>query len=639
MLHLIDEIFQGTLSESKPLQPQINTIILAASKVTTLRLPLDDKLVAFAIISSLPPSMGTLKKILSNTKPSDMTTENVMSQITLDEQQRMCESGTSASAFFAKIAKKGKGAKDKSGDKPKKQCTHCKMRNHEVKDCRKLQREKEQKAKGGTTASPPKPAATAKVAIANAGDDVVHLFSAAAAEPTPRDNVAFALRVHPTEANQHWIIDSGASRTMSCNRDWFYSFSTLACLIRVTLGDNSCINATGIGRIPVCMRANGQWNNAVLQDVLFVPELNRNLLSVAHLTERGADIRFTGTECQLYTQLGHLTCSGQLRGKLYIMDMQTVVPETARIARVKSFPEEGNDLPPAAETALVARSSSSKANVEIWHRRLGHLSTDTVVRMVKNGMVKGMEISGTATPTTPCEPCLKGKQTRAEIQKTTEMCADTVLGCVFSNVCGKLATRSHCGFEYFVTFTDDKSRKVFIAGLHQKSEVMRHLKAFIARAEVETGHCLKVLRSDGGGEYTGGELGKYLEEKGIKHEITTPETPQHNGIAERMNHTLLDKVRAMLLDAELPESYWYDALEYAALLHNMVPTHALGDMTPEEAWSGNKLDVSRLHVFGSRAFVHIPDMHRDKLAAKLLVCTFLGHAQNRKAYRLVHRPT
>ena len=135
MLHLIDEIFWGTLSKSEPLQPQINTILLAASKVTTLGLPLDDKLVTFAIISSLPPSMGTLKKILSNTKPSDMTTENIMSQITLDEQQHVHESGTSASTFFAKIAKKGKGTKDKSGDKPKKHCTHCKMHNHKVKDC------------------------------------------------------------------------------------------------------------------------------------------------------------------------------------------------------------------------------------------------------------------------------------------------------------------------------------------------------------------------------------------------------------------------------------------------------------------------------------------------------------------------
>jgi hypothetical protein len=79
--------------------------------------------------------MATLKKTLSNTKPSDMTTENVMSQIVLDEQQRVRESGTSASAFFAKISKKGKGPKDKSADKVKKQCTHCKFRGHDVKEC------------------------------------------------------------------------------------------------------------------------------------------------------------------------------------------------------------------------------------------------------------------------------------------------------------------------------------------------------------------------------------------------------------------------------------------------------------------------------------------------------------------------
>ena len=106
-----------------------------------------------------------------------------------------------------------------------------------------------------------------------------------------------------------------------------------------------------------------------------------------------------------------------------------------------------------------------------------------------------------------------------------------------------------------------------------------------------------------------------------------------------MNCTLLDKVRVMLLDADLPESYWHDALEYTAHLHNVIPTRALGDITPEEAWSGNKPDISRLHVFGTRAFVHIPDTHRGKLAAKSLVCTFLGHAQNRRAYRLVHRPS
>ena len=172
------------------------------------------------------------------------------------------------------------------------------------------------------------------------------------------------------------------------------------------------------------------------------------------------------------------------------------------------------------------------------------------------------------------------------------------------------------------------SRKVFVAGLRQKSDVTQHLKSFTTRAKLETGKRLRVLRSDGGREYTGETVTKYLEEEEIKHEVTTPDTPQHNGVAEQMNCTLLDKVRAMLLDADLPESYWYDALVYAAFLHNISPTHSLDCMTPEEAWSRNKPDVSTIRVFGSRAFVHIPDAQRDKLAAKSLVCTLLGYARN-----------
>ena len=95
----------------------------------------------------------------------------------------------------------------------------------------------------------------------------------------------------------------------------------------------------------------------------------------------------------------------------------------------------------------------------------------------------------------------------------------------------------------------------------------------------------------------------------------------------------------MLHDADLPETYWYDALVYATHLHNMTPKHVLEGITPEEAWCGNKPDVSRICVFSAQAFVHIPDKQCSKLGAKSLTCTFLGYAQNWRAYRLVHHPS
>jgi transposase InsO family protein len=100
------------------------------------------------------------------------------------------------------------------------------------------------------------------------------------------------------------------------------------------------------------------------------------------------------------------------------------------------------------------------------------------------------------------------------------------------------------------------------------------------------------LRTDSGGEYDSKEFKGYLESKGIKHEKTNAYTPQENGISKRMNHTLVESARAMLNDSRLPDSYWKDAIEYAVEIKNVVPTHALSNLTPHKAYTGNLLDVS-----------------------------------------------
>jgi hypothetical protein len=226
------------------------------------------------------------------------------------------------------------------------------------------------------------------------------------------------------------------------------------------------------------------------------------------------------------------------------MTIRILMPESAHVAMVQldEFPAKGN-LVPRMNMALIAQdNNNSKADTQTWHCHLGHLNDEAVQHMVRKGMVQGMEITGGGTPTAQCEPCIKGKQSHAEILKKTKSRTDTVLGRIFSDVCSKLPTRSIEGFEYFVTFIDDKSRKVLVQGLKKKSEVTRHLKGFVMRAEADTGHHVQVLRSDSGGEYISKELIQWLDGKGIARKLTTLDTPQHNGVAERMNWTLLDKV-------------------------------------------------------------------------------------------------
>ena len=108
---LLYKVFRSTLSDAEPLGPQIDAMMQAARTVTSVGPELDDKLVAYVIISSLPASLSDLKTILSSTNPSELSTEHLRSQIIFDEHRRVRESGMGTTAFFRKAGKKGKGTR------------------------------------------------------------------------------------------------------------------------------------------------------------------------------------------------------------------------------------------------------------------------------------------------------------------------------------------------------------------------------------------------------------------------------------------------------------------------------------------------------------------------------------------------
>jgi len=147
--YLISELFRSTLSDDTPLDPQINTIIRTAHTLSALGQVLDDKLIAIAIIISLPPSYDTLQTILTAAKSVDLTIDNVRSQIALEEQRRNRESD-SAGAFAArsKGGATGKAPPMSKEDRLAKRqakgfCSHCKIPGHKTEDCQRLKAERD----------------------------------------------------------------------------------------------------------------------------------------------------------------------------------------------------------------------------------------------------------------------------------------------------------------------------------------------------------------------------------------------------------------------------------------------------------------------------------------------------------------
>ena len=125
------------------------------------------------------------------------------------------------------------------------------------------------------------------------------------------------------------------------------------------------------------------------------------------------------------------------------------------------------------------------------------------------------------------------------------------------------------GYHYFLTFTDDLSRYGYIYLMKHKSETFEKFKEFQSEVENHHNKKIKFLRSDGGGEYLSFEFGLHLKHYGIVSQLTSPGTPQSNGVSECCNHILLDMVRPMTSLTNLLLSFWGYALETAAFTLNI----------------------------------------------------------------------
>lgn len=122
--------------------------------------------------------------------------------------------------------------------------------------------------------------------------------------------------------------------------------------------------------------------------------------------------------------------------------------------------------------------------------------------------------------------------------------------------------------------------------------------------ENQTEKKIKILRTDNGLEFCNQQFNTYCKDKGIVRHITCAYTPQQNGVAERMNRTIMEKVRSMVSDSGLPKTFWAEATSTAVVLINKTPSSAINFEIPDKKWSGKSPVYSYLRRFGCVAFVH-----------------------------------
>lgn len=335
--------------------------------------------------------------------------------------------------------------------------------------------------------------------------------------------------------------------------------------------------------------------DVVLTDIMIVPSLCMNIISVSKLCDHNYHVFFEKDKCIIKDQFERTILTAKRTGGIY--KVLVYAPEN-----------------------LMALNISCD-DTELWHQRLGHLNMQVVRKMIPE--LKGKN-------KIECKSCFQGKMARVAFGLSNGKHSE-LFGLIHSDVCGPFEENAIGGYRYYVTFIDDKSRYTFVYLIRAKSEVFAKFKEFEVLIRNKYQKTIKILRSDNGGEYLSAEFDNFLKSKGIEKQLSVAYTPQQNGVAERMNRTLVESARTMMIHAKLPKSYWGYAVLNAAFIRNRCISNVLDGKSAFEVVEGRKPDLEKLRVFGCLCYAHVPDEKRKKLDVKAMKCIFLGLSNVSKA--------
>ncbi|GJT68701.1 zinc finger, CCHC-type containing protein [Tanacetum coccineum] len=357
------------------------------------------------------------------------------------------------------------------------------------------------------------------------------------------------------------------------------------------VGDGHRATVEAIGEFHLCLYSGLVL---ILHNCHYAPSITRGIILVSRLYKDGFVNRFDNNNTISVSRNNLVYFSAIPRDDIYEIDLSS---------------SNTND-----SSMYAISNKRAKLNLDstlLWHCRLGHISKKRIEKLQHDGLLNSTDIKSFEK----CVSCMSGKMARKPYSHQVERAKD-LLGLIHTDVCGPFRTVSRQGASYFVTFTDDFSRYGYVYLLKHKHEVFETFKVFQKEVENQLGKTIKSLRSDRGGEYMSQEFLDHLKEHGIIAHRTPPYTPQHNGVSERRNQTLLDMVRSMMSQTTLPKSFWDYALESAARILNMVPTKK-----------------------GCEALVKHDTLTKpDKLKPRSIKCIFVGYPKETIGYSFYYPP-
>lgn len=601
------KFFTFVYDENKSAVENCLEILELAEEVSTEKDPMRESWIMTRIMSVLPPKLAHFRTSWDNVTGATKNVDTLIERLRL-EDERLRETTTNAegstnNALMArrdrqgqsstskqnksslecyKCGKKGHMLKQCKGKacqkyldycKKKYSCNICKKKGHFAKEC--TSQEETNKSTNGI----PRKQAFLTTALSTVDNDI------------SKDRAT------------SWYQDCGASQHMTSHREWFVQLVELDEPIPIVIGDATRLDGVAVGNIEMEAFDGQKWYPVVLEDVIYVPNLNFNLFSVSQMLDKGHVQKANGKESIFYSLDGRkIVAMAKRKGNLYKMILRR---------------EE--------ETSLMVQS------IKVWHERLAHQNVKYVRDILKRKEIKYIDDWNDYV----CTGCAYGKQHRSS-HPTNPKTAQQPLDLVHVDT-GEMNIPSLGGAKYWLMFKDDFTHYRSCYFMKTKSEAPEKIESYLRLVENQLGRRVKSLRSDNGTELKNTKTKQMMDKLGIFHTFTNVHTPEQNGRIEREMRTIVEAARAGIHADGLDERLWAEAMNHAIFTINQTGTSNVPGKSPAELWFGRKMKIEKLRPFGCECYVLTQAQKRGKIAKKSEKGILVGYDIDSPCYRIYLR--
>ena len=594
-LHQIDtrrQLHQKKCGENDDMKAHLEELVNLRGKLIGMGATVEDAKFRTIILSSLPLSYRSIISAITvsaSLTKAKVENDHLIRIITEEAESRLILEGNSAGAGSALTAtdKPVKGNRQQRQKKNRPKCYNCNKPGHTKAECW---------AKGGgMEGQGPKQKGGKEKASANT-------VLTKPEEDSPPQEYAF---VTNTQASHMFkiLLDSGASSHFCPDRSKFKTFVESKTIVNTA--DGRSFIANGKGDVDIEIPSGASITTVTLKDAIYAPEMASTLISISKLDKNGYFARFGSGACMIMTLDKKTIGSIPLLDGLYQTKLAT------------------------AQIAQTATTTAHTITINEAHRLLGHISRQTIRNGIRNGKICGLTISDPEnTVDLFCEICAQSKPTRKPFPQEASNRSKNLGDRMHADLWGPAQVISLGGARYTIDFTDDATRYTWIDFLKTKDEALDAFK----KLETQYSARIKIGRTDRGTELKNKKSDKYFAERGIRRELTTHDTHEQVGVAERYNRFKAEIIRAILIESGLLRFLWAEAAQHATWIKNRVPTRALNGISPFEALHGKAPDLSMLVPFGTHVWVK--DLKAKKLDRRSKHGRFIGFDWESRGHRI-----